>query len=182
VRTARTSGLGVSLEADTRDNIFTPSRGWTGSVDATFFDAAWGSDARFQSYRAHAFGYWPIGKSIVLGGRIDGRGVEGDAPFYMLPFVDLRGVPVARLQDRRTAVVETEVRWNVTPRWAVVGFVGGGRAWGTTTSFSDGTDTVAKGVGFRYLIARRLGMYVGVDWAWSTQDHAFYIQVGNAWR
>ena len=182
VRSSRASALGVSLEADTRDNIFTPSRGWTGSVDATFADPAWGSDTRFQSYRAHAFGYWPIGKSIVLGGRIDGRGVEGDVPFYILPFVDLRGVPVARLQDRRTAVVETEVRWNVTPRWAVIGFVGGGRAWGTTTHFSDGTETVAKGVGFRYLVARRLGMYVGVDWAWSTQDHAFYIQVGNAWR
>jgi hypothetical protein len=182
VRSARTSGLGVSLEVDTRDNIFTPSRGWTGSIDATFADPAWGSDTRFQSYRAHAFGYWPLGKSFVLGGRIDGRGVEGDVPFYILPFVDLRGVPVMRLQDRRTAVIETEARWNVTPRWALIGFVGVGRAWGTTTSFSDGTGTVAKGIGFRYLIARRLGMYVGMDWAWSTQDHAVYLQVGNAWR
>jgi hypothetical protein len=32
------------------------------------------------------------------------------------------------------------------------------------------------------LIARRLGIYAGMDFAWSTQDHAVYIQVGNAWR
>jgi hypothetical protein len=34
----------------------------------------------------------------------------------------------------------------------------------------------------RYLLARRLGMYVGVDAARSTQDHGWYIQVGSAWR
>jgi len=181
-RAKRISGLGVSVEVDTRDNIFTPSRGWTGSLDATFYDPGWGSDTHWQSYRAHAFAYWPIGKSIVLAGRLDGRAVSGDTPFYALPFVELRGVPVARLQDQKTAVVETEVRWNVTPRWAAIGFIGAGRAWGTFSDFSNGTDTVSKGVGFRYLVARRLGMYVGMDWAWSTQDHAFYIQVGSAWR
>jgi hypothetical protein len=182
VRTDRASGLGVSLEVDTRDNIFTPSRGWTGSIDLTFYDPHWGSDTRLQSYRAHAFAYLPVSSSLVLGGRIDGRAANGDVPFYMLPYVDLRGVPALRLQDERTAVAETEARWNLTPRWALIGFVGAGRAWGTKTEFSQGTDTVAKGVGFRYLIARRLGMYIGIDWAWSTQDHAVYLQVGNAWR
>ena len=132
VRTNKASGLGLSLEVDTRDNIFTPSRGYTGSIDATFYDPDWGSDTSFQSYRAHAFGYWPIGKEWVIGGRIDGRTVDGRVPFFMLPYVDLRGVPAARLQDRHTAVLETELRWNMTPRWALIGFVGGGKAWGTT--------------------------------------------------
>ncbi len=182
VRSDRASGLGLSVEVDTRDNIFTPSRGWTGSIDATFYDPDWGSDTRFQSYRGHAFMYFPIGHQWVVAGRIDGRTVEGQVPFYMLPSVDLRGVPAARLQDRRTAVLETEVRWNVTPRWALVGFVGGGKAWGTFTSYSEGTDTTAYGTGFRYLIAKRLGLYAGIDVAKSKQDKAFYIQVGSAWR
>jgi hypothetical protein len=182
VRSDKASGLGLSVEVDTRDNIFTPSRGWTGSIDATFYDPDWGSDTRFQSYRGHAFIYFPIGREWVVAGRIDGRTVEGQVPFYMLPFVDLRGVPAARLQDRHTAVLETEVRWNVTPRWALVGFVGGGKAWGTFTGYSDGTDTTAYGAGFRYLIAKRLGLYAGIDIARSTQDKAFYIQVGSAWR
>jgi hypothetical protein len=181
-RTTRSSGLGLSAEYDSRDNIFTPSRGWTGSLEATFFDPNWGSDTRFQTYRGYAFVYFPIGREFVIGGRIDGRAANGQVPFFMLPFVDLRGVPAARLQDRRTGVLETEVRWNITPRWAAVGFVGAGKAWGTTTNFSDGTDTRAGGVGFRYLIARRLGMYVGIDVAKSTQDRAIYIQVGSAWK
>ena len=179
VRANRASGLGLSLEVDTRDNIFTPSRGWTGSLDLTWYDPDWGSDTRFQSYRAHAFVYWPATPTLVLAGRIDGRAAEGRVPFYMLPFIDLRGVPALRLQDRRTAVLETEARWNVTPRWALIGFIGAGRAWGTGPSDAD---TVARGVGFRYLIARRLGLYAGIDYARSTQDDAIYLQVGSAWR
>ena len=179
VRTNTASGLGLSLEVDTRDNIFTPSRGWTGALDLTWYSPDWGSDTRFESYRAHAFGYWPVTREVVLAGRIDGRAADGKVPFYMLPFVDLRGVPALRLQDRRTAVVETEARWNITPRWALIGFVGAGRAWGTG---NDEAETVARGVGFRYLLARRLGLYAGMDYARSTQDHAIYIQIGSAWR
>lgn len=115
----------------------------------------------------------------MLGGRVDSRMAEGDVPFYLLPAVELRGVPAMRLQDTRTAVIETELRWSMTPRWALVGFLGAGRAWGSRNDFSEGTHTVAKGAGFRYLIASRLGLYVSVDLAWSTQDKARYLQVGR---
>jgi hypothetical protein len=178
----RNSGLGLTLEHDSRDNIFTPSSGWTGAMDATFYDPDWGSDTRFQAYRAHVFAYWPIAKSVVLGGRVDGRSVSGRVPFYQLPFIDLRGVPAARYQDDHTAVIETELRWNVTDRWAAIGFVGAGRAWGRRTDFSEGDNVVSKGVGFRYLLAKRLGLWVGIDYAKGPEDDAWYIQVGNAWR
>jgi hypothetical protein len=181
-KSARASGLGLSLEYDSRDNIFTPSRGAVADVEGVFYDPSLGSDTRFQTWRAHAWGWWPIGRSLVLAGRIDGRSASGDVPFYMLPFVDLRGVPLARLQDEHVAVVETELRWNLTPRWAVVGFAGDGRVWGFERSFQEGTGTLSGGVGFRYLIARKLGLYVGLDYARSSVDQAVYIQVGNAWR
>jgi hypothetical protein len=181
-RASRASGLGVSMETDTRNTIFTASSGYKAGLDMTFYTPAMGSDTRFQVYRGYGFGYWPISKSVVLGGRADGRAANGDVPFYLLPYIEMRGVPLLRLQDRRTALVETEVRWNVDARWALIGFAGAGRAWGTTTSFSDGNGTVTKGVGFRYQLARRLGLYAGIDWAWSTQDHAWYLMVGSAWR
>jgi hypothetical protein len=41
---------------------------------------------------------------------------------------------------------------------------------------------VSKRGGFRYLIARRLGMYAGIDYAPSQDQHGYYIVVGNAWR
>ena len=44
-------------------------------------------------------------------------------------------------------------------------------------------DVYSGGAGFRYLLARVLGLQAGLDFAWSSEgDHAFYIVVGNVWR
>ncbi|WP_312320619.1 BamA/TamA family outer membrane protein [Stenotrophomonas sp.] len=178
----KSSGLGLSLEYDSRDNTFSPSTGWLGMIEGNAYLPGIGSDSAFQSYRGHAYGYWPLGKAFVLGGRVDARWANGDIPFYRLPYIDLRGIGSARYQDTRAAVLETELRWNTTARWALVGFFGAGRTWGRHNSFGDASDEVAKGVGVRYLIARQLGMHVGVDYAWGPEDETFYIQVGSPWR
>jgi outer membrane protein assembly factor BamA len=178
----RSSGVGPSWEYDSRDNIFTPSRGWIAAVDALFYSPGIGSDNTFQIYRAHLFAYMPLGKSLVLGGRLDSRAARGDVPFYQLPYIDLRGIPAVRFQDENAGVAEAELRWNLTPRWAAIGFLGAGRAWGRQTSFSDTPNELSRGVGVRYEIARKLGLYVGADVARGPEDTAFYIQVGNAWR
>lgn len=178
----RSSGAGVAIEHDSRDNIFTPNRGWLGAFEATFYSPSIGSSNTFQAYRAHVFDYRQLSRDWILGLRADGRLARGDVPFYMLPFIDMRGIPAARYQDANIAVLETEVRYNIDERWAVVGFLGTGRAWGDRVSFDDADKPVSGGVGFRYLIARRLGLYAGIDVAKSTVDQAFYIQVGNGWR
>ena len=87
-----------------------------------------------------------------------------------------------RYQDENTGLVDGELRWNVTPRWALVGFAGAGRAWGTSEDFGDASTRTSAGAGFRYLIARQLGLYMGMDFAWSKDEEAFYIQAGSAWR
>src|SRR4051812_44040072 len=65
--TSKASGFGPVIEYDTRDNTLTPSRGLLAMVDTTFYMPGIGSDNTFQSYRAHALDYIPIGKSLVLG-------------------------------------------------------------------------------------------------------------------
>lgn len=181
--TERTSGLGLSLQYDQRDNAFTPSTGWLGMIEGNFYGEAIGSDTYFQSYRAHAYGYLPMANNrLVLGGRVDTRWANGDIPFYRLPYIDLRGIGSARYQDTRAATLETELRWNVTPRWALIGFAGAGRTWGRHNSFGEGQSQVSKGAGFRYLIARQLGLYTGIDYAWGPEDETLYVQVGSAWH
>lgn len=181
-RQATNSGLGLFLEHDSRDNFFTPSRGWKGYTEAMAYSPDFGGDRRFETYRANAFGYLPAGEDFVLGGRVDWRGARGDVPFYQLPYVEMRGIPAARYQDENVALVEAEVRWNATPRWAVVGFAGSARSWGTHVGFGDANTASAWGAGVRRLIARRLGLYAGLDVARGPEETAFYIQVGSAWR
>ena len=61
-------------------------------------------------------------------------------------------------------------------------FAATGRTWGTSTNFDDGETASAWGGGFRRLVARRLGIYMGIDVAQGPEETAFYIQTGSAWR
>jgi hypothetical protein len=181
-RAVKSSGLGLTFEHDSRDNFFTPSSGWKGYLEGMFYTPDIGSDNKYETYRAYALSYLPVSQQFVLGARIDGRAARGDVPFYQLPYIELRGIPAARYQDENTGVAELELRWNASPRWALIGFVGGGRAWGSSTGFDDANTVSAWGAGFRYLIARRLGIYMGVDIAKGPEETAIYIQAGSAWR
>jgi hypothetical protein len=178
----RASGLGLGLNYDSRDNTLTPSSGWLGRLEGTAYAPAFGSDNTFQTYRAHVYGYFKLWDDWVLGTRADVRAARGAVPFYQLPSIDLRGIAYGRYQDQNVGMLEAELRWNFTPRWALLGFGGAGRAWGRTLNFNEASTHPAGGVGFRYLIARALGLYAGIDWAWSQGQNAYYIQVGSAWR
>jgi hypothetical protein len=172
-REIRSSGLGLFFEHDSRDNFFTASRGWKAFLEGVFYSPDFGGDEEYQTYRAHAFAYVPITQKLILGGRVDVRAARGDVPFYQLPYIELRGIPALRYQDDETAVIEAELRWNASPRWAFVAFAGHGEAGQSASSW---------GIGFRRLVARRLGIYMGVDAAKGPEETAIYIQAGSAWR
>jgi len=178
----RSSGAGVGIEHDTRDNTLSPTEGTLAKAIATFYAPAVGSDNRFETYRANAFGYFPFAARWTLGARIDWRAARGDVPFYQLPSIDLRGIAYGRFQNQNVGMLEAELRFRVASRWTVLGFAGAGRDWGRHTGFSDATSETTRGVGFRYTIARKLGLDVGIDWARGPDDNAYYLQVGTAWR
>ena len=77
--------------------------------------------------------------------------------------------------------MEAELRWQFHGRWSVVAFGGGGRARIDDGLASGTQDAGAGGLGFRYEIARKFGMHVGIDVARGPEDTAVYLQVGSAW-
>jgi hypothetical protein len=180
----RTSGsLAAVLEYDSRDSIFTPGSGTDTTVKAFHYDEAFGGDAAYERLEIDAPTWIPLEPNLVLGLRpmltVAGEGT----PFYALPYVTLRGVPALRYQGREVASLETELRWNFVPRWALVGFGGLGQAVNSTSDFGGESETVcAGGVGFRYLIASKYGLHVGLDVARGPEDTAVYIQIGSAWH
>ncbi|KRC80531.1 Surface antigen [compost metagenome] len=173
---------GLVLDYDTRDNIFYPNRGSYARLQAEFARSWLGSDQSFEAYGTRGYSWVPLAPRWTLGLRADGQFTRGTVPFYAQPYVDLRGVSRGRYQDRDAVAVETELRWNLTPRWSLLGFTGAGKAYGNWRSFSEATTVVSVGAGFRYLIASKLGLAVGVDVAHSKDQNAFYIQIGSAWR
>lgn len=174
--------LSLLINYDSRDNILTPNRGTF--LEAEFAAArSWlGSSWDFETLAARLFHYQPLGESLVVGLRGDLQISTDDTPFFALPCVGLRGIPALRYQDSRVVVGEAELRWNITPRWAAIGFVGAGRDFGQYQDFDQADTILSRGAGFRYLVARKLGLYAGMDIARGPEETAVYIQVGSAWR
>jgi hypothetical protein len=86
-----------------------------------------------------------------------------------------------KYQDSHTMVMEAELSYNVFKRWFISGFTGMGNAFSSLEDFNSGKSVSTYGTGFRYLIARKLGTNMGMDFAWSMDDFAFYIVFGTAW-
>jgi hypothetical protein len=87
--------------------------------------------------------------------RADARVARDDVSFYQLPFIELRDIPVARDQDENAGVAEAELRWNATLRWALIGFLGAGRAWGDCPVHPGGKRVALDKVGPRSNFAER---------------------------
>lgn len=181
-RDVRIGKAGVVVDYDSRDNIFYPSTGTYAEFEADFARGGFGSDSAFDMQSARGYHWLPLSAKWVLGLRADTGFSQGDIPFFAQPYVNLRGVSQAKYQDRNQLTGEIELRYNITPRWSILGFGGVGKAYGNLHSFADAPTAFGFGTGFRYLIARKLGVSMGIDIAHGPGQNAFYIQVGSAWR
>jgi hypothetical protein len=157
------SQLGAVVELDTRDNVFTPDNGMKVHFDGIYSGNLIGSDYDFWRLNYYVYGYKSLSKKFVLGLRFDGQQSLGNAPFYMLPYIDMRGIPIEKYQGNADVLAEFETRWDVVERWSAVAFGGTGKAFDEWSEFKNSAWIFSYGAGFRYLIARKFKLRVGVD-------------------
>ncbi|MDW5288939.1 BamA/TamA family outer membrane protein [Formosa sp. PL04] len=175
--------LGLDLEFDKRDNMFTPNYGWY--ITSEFrVNANWtGSDYNFQNFNADFIKYFQFTPKWVSGFRLDNQFQFGDAPFYLKPSIQVRGVPMAKYQGDQVYSLMTEQRYDFVERWSGIAFGGLSKAPTEKVNFNE-SDLIANyGGGFRYLIARKFQLRSGVDVAWTNKgDFGWYIVFGCAWN
>lgn len=175
------SQLGAALQFDGRDNIFTPDKGVRVQTDFFWSDKALGSDYQAWRINLSAIGYYPLAKTLIGGLRIEGEQALGSPPFYLQPGINMRGIPAARYMGKTSIVSELEFRWDLYRRWSLMGY------GGLASAFNDWDQAFAKpvvysyGTGFRYLIARKFKLRMGVDVAKGPEEWAYYIVFGSNW-
>ena len=178
----QSGGASGILLYDTRDNVFTPNHGLSSKTEWTHYDTWLGSDNQFDILASKNRGWYPLTESLILGLRGDAAFSGGDTPFYMKPFIFMRGIPAMRYQGDYVLTVETELRWDVTQRWSLLGFAGAGWVANDSLSNFENSEThPAAGFGFRYLVARALNFRSGIDVGFSEEDTAIYLTFGTAW-
>ena len=168
-----------TLTLDRRNNFFTPTSGWYLDLAVPLFREALGGERDFEKATLTAMYFRPLANSLYLGVRATAKYSSDDTPFYLRPYVALRGVQALRYQGEQVAEAELELRWQFRPRYSAVVFAGAGLARGGVGD--DDETAVAGGAGFRYLIARRHGLHMGLDVAAGPDGGAVYVIVGSAW-
>jgi hypothetical protein len=176
------AALTPSFTLDTRNSFFTPTRGWYVDLSVPVFREALGGDRDFEKATLTAIHYRPLSEAWFFGIRATARTSSDGTPFFLRPFVSLRGVPAMRYQAEQAGEVEAELRWQFHPRYSLVGFAGTGMARSNNRLKDSSESVVSYGGGFRYLIARRHGLHMGLDIGFGPDDTAVYIIFGSAWN
>jgi hypothetical protein len=175
------AGITPSVTVDTRNNLFTPTRGTYVEAGAGLFSPTLGGDDSFQRLRLIAMQFVPLGSRLFFGVRGEAAAALGDAPFYLKPFIYQRGVPAMRYLGEEMSQIETELRWQFWKRFSVIGFASAGWTWAGSEGDDRSDQVTAGGAGFRYELARTHGLHVGADVAAGPDGGVFYIQFGSAW-
>jgi hypothetical protein len=174
-------GLKPVIVYDTRDNVFTPTRGIYADITGGLYDQALGGDSDFQTIEPVFIYYHPLAPKWTLGINTSAGFSFGDAPFYSRPSITLRGAPAREYQADNMAQIEAELRWQFWRRFSVVGFGGAGIIWNNADHFDNQRELATGGFGFRYEIAKKYGLHMGADLAFGRDGPVLYIQIGSAW-
>lgn len=181
-RKLNTGALGFGFHFDSRDNPLSPTQGVNAFVEGKFNDGAFGSDRDFQIYDVDVYAFHKLTPAWRLGGKVEVDASRGNYPMFFAPAIDLRGVPANRYQGATVLSTEAEVIRQLSDRWSVLAFGGiGATDSGGSRLFSNSGAIFSGGIGFRYKIARLLGLDAGVDLAFGPEGKVFYLQFGHAW-
>jgi hypothetical protein len=176
------SRLGLLVDYDKRDNVFTPDKGfWFNNLIGASEDFL-GSDYNYILVNSAVFAYVPVSENITSGFRVEYQQIFGDAPFYILPYINMRGIPVMRYQGDVVTLAETEWRWDFTSRYSLIAFGGVANTFSKQSGFQDSSWKASGGMGGRYLIARKLKLRMGIDIARGPEEWAYYIVFGTSWN
>jgi len=175
----RSAGMGLLTTFDSRDDNYYPTRGQWFEAKWTNYGKSWGGDYQYNKFRTFLNHYHPLADQVVLALRAKADLSSGDTPFFDLPYLDMRGFAQGRYKDNHTFSVHTEGRYKFLPRWGVIAFVEAGWFGDDFEELISSETIVSVGGGFRWQVTQNKKMHLGVDVAFSTDDQAIYVQVGE---
>ena len=179
-----TSGIGLLINWDTRNNIFFPSSGDFYQLSAILFRSALESDYDFTRCNLDLRKYFPLFSSHVLALQGYLNIITGNPPFQMLSLIGsqnwMRGYYRGRFRDKSMIAFQMEYRMPVWGRFGLVGFVGFGDVADKVSNLEPRNFKYSAGFGLRYLLSRKEKINVRLDIGFGKESSGVYVAVSEA--
>jgi hypothetical protein len=178
------SGVGPVLSWDTRDNLFYAMRGSFHSVSALFFTSTLGSDFVFERYVIDLRTYVPVLRKNVFAFQAVFSFATGNPPFQLMSALGgselMRGYYTGRYRDNDAYILQAEWRRRVWWRLGVAAFVGIGDVAPRVGEFQFDNIKPAAGAGVRFVIDRKEGLSIRMDFGFIGGTPGPYLTINEA--
>jgi hypothetical protein len=178
------SGVGIVLFADTRNNVFSPSDGGFYKLSMVNARTWLGSDFTYDRWIVDLRHYLSLSDPFVLALQLYGSAMKGDPPFYLLPPLGggsvMRGYYLGRYRDMLYAAFQAELRVRLSRRWGLVGWWGAGDVAGSFSSFKLAQFKPSFGIGIRFALDPDQLLNVRADFAYGKDTKGVYFNAKEA--
>ncbi len=168
------SGMGLSVNYDTRDHVVYCCHGSFFEFNLTFYDDVIGSDYRFMEYYLDLRHYFQVNKNGILAFQGTYTRVTGTAPIQAYPVLGddrLRGFS-ARYKDRNLLTLQAEYRMKIWDNFGMAFFAGMGDVANHFSNFNPTEFKFGAGLGFRYTILKANNLNLRFDIGFGTHSNS----------
>ncbi|MCQ6959781.1 outer membrane protein assembly factor [Mucilaginibacter aquariorum] len=182
--------LGPSFVFDSRNNNTYTTKGTMLTSHFDFMHGVGGNNNLTGGFLNVEFTqFFALSKRFVLGFDIQSQNWTGNqSPFYLLPALGsdemMRGYYNGRFRDRNLIAGQTELRYRMSERFGIVGFIGTGEVF--NKEFSVNQLKPNYGGGLRYFFDIQKGLSIRVDYGvgekrpGETRQSGVYVGLGEA--
>jgi outer membrane protein assembly factor BamA len=179
------SGLGYIISWDSRNNAFSPSKGFYLQFVSGQYDKRIGSDFNFALHNLDVRKYFPLKKDRVLALQFNLISTHGSVPIRNLTNIGsnsyMRGYYEGRFADKNLIAIQSELRTPLVGKFGAVVFTGVGRVGSSFSQLFQMTNLKpCIGLGFRYAINQKEKLNLRLDAGFGKKSHGSYINMGEA--
>ncbi|MBN8822492.1 MULTISPECIES: BamA/TamA family outer membrane protein [unclassified Spirosoma] len=178
------NGVGVASIVDTRDNIYSPIRGWYADVSFMDYEKWMGTEFDFTNYLFDIRHYHSLSPKTVLAGQFYLNLNVGEVPFKQAATLGgsslLRGYYNGRYRDNNALIFQAELRQRLIGRFGGVVFASVGDVAHKPNEFAISDLKPTGGAGLRFMISRKEHVNVRFDAAVGNHTHGFYVNISEA--
>lgn len=175
----RSGGIGIIATHDSRDNEYSPAKGWYMNLNNIAYRDWLGGGDNFDVYRLDLKGFWEHWGGQVFAVRQHNQWTDDAPPGAYAP-VTLRGYKMGQYLGKYMSSLEGEERFRLAKRWGATLFAGMSCLYGGGEDCTESANLYPSfGGGFQFIVKEKERMVLNLEYAQGKKDnYGVYLQFG----